>query len=67
MNLHRAASSAYFRVPKFSHGDLEEVMKSMRPQDIGDLSYDVPLPFFPFPGDNSLSSLTSLRDLLERG
>jgi hypothetical protein len=27
------ASSAYFRIPKFSQGDLEEVMQTFRPQE----------------------------------
>jgi hypothetical protein len=65
MSFPRAASSSYFAVPKFSRGDLEEVMKTMRPHDVGDLSYDVPLPFFPFPGERGADSPVSLRDLLE--
>ena len=49
MNLPRAASSAYFVLPKFAKGDLEEIMKAMRPHDIGEIALDVALPFFPFP------------------
>jgi len=49
MNLPRAASSAYFVLPKFAKGDLEEIMKAMRPHDIGEIASDVVLPFFPFP------------------
>ncbi|HNY30508.1 MAG TPA: hypothetical protein PKO15_06440 [Fibrobacteria bacterium] len=44
------ASSAYFRIPKFTHGDLEEVMQTFRPQEYGDLAPDQDLPFYPFPG-----------------
>ena len=49
MNLPRAASSAYFVLPKFANGDLEEIMKAMRPHDIGEIATDAALPFFPFP------------------
>lgn len=49
MNLPRAASSTYFVLPKFAKGDLEEIMKVMRPHDIGEIAMDVSLPFFPFP------------------
>jgi hypothetical protein len=49
MNLPRAASSAYFVLPKFAKGDLEEIMKTMRPHDVGEIACDVALPFFPFP------------------
>lgn len=51
MNLPRAESSAYFVLPKFAKGDLEEIMKTMRPHDIGEIAPDVALPFFPFPED----------------
>jgi hypothetical protein len=51
MNLPRAASSAYFVLPKFAKGDLEEIMKAMRPHDIGEIATDAALPFFPFPHD----------------
>lgn len=43
-------SSAYFRIPKFSQGDLEEVMQTFRPQEYGELAPDQDLPFYPFPG-----------------
>lgn len=49
MNMPRAASSAYFALPKFAKGDLEEIMKAMRPHDVGEIAGDVALPFFPFP------------------
>jgi hypothetical protein len=49
MDLPQAASSAYFRIPKFSKGDLEEVMESFRPHDVRELASDIDLPFFPFP------------------
>jgi hypothetical protein len=47
-----AASSSYFQIPRFSKGDLEEVMLSFRPQDIRDLSgsnWNEDVPFFHFP------------------
>jgi hypothetical protein len=48
------ASSAYFTIPRFSKGDLEEVMSSFRPHEITEFSQDLPgmdLPFYPFPRD----------------
>jgi hypothetical protein len=51
MDLPQAASSAFFRIPKFSKGDLEEVMESLRPHDVRELASDIDLPFFPFPQD----------------
>lgn len=48
------ASSAYFTIPRFSKGDLEEVMSSFRPHEIREFSqelFGVDLPFFPFPYD----------------
>ncbi len=54
MNSPIAASSAYFPIPRFSKGDLEEVMSSLRPHEITELSETLPdqdLPFYPFPGD----------------
>jgi len=56
-----AASSSYFRIPRFSKGDLEEVMRSFRPHEIMELSascLDTDLPFFPFP-DSPLSGDSS--------
>ena len=47
-----AASSTYFRIPQFSKGDLEEVMSSMRPYEISEISrsiLDAELPLFSFP------------------
>lgn len=46
------ASSAYFRIPKFSQGDLEEVMQTFRPQEFRELAPDQDLPFYPFPGSS---------------
>lgn len=46
------ASSAYFRIPKFSQGDLEEVMQTFRPQELRELAPDQDLPFYPFPGSS---------------
>lgn len=57
-----AASSSYYRVPKFSMGDLEEVMRTFRPHDITDLStslLDEELPFFPFPDSHKPDGGTS--------
>jgi hypothetical protein len=51
MDLPPAASSAYFRIPKFPKGDLEEVMRSLRPNDVREIASDIDLPFFPFPQD----------------
>lgn len=47
-----AASSSYFQIPRFSKGDLEEVMLSLRPHDIKELSglnWNEDVPFFHFP------------------
>jgi hypothetical protein len=49
MNQPKAASSARFALPKFGRGDLEEIMKDMRPHEISEIAPD--LPFFPFPDD----------------
>ena len=52
MSTPNAASSAYFRIPRFSKGDLEEVMLSLRPHEITEISDDLAgkdLPYFPFP------------------
>lgn len=49
-----AASSAYFSIPRFSKGDLEEVMSTFRPHEFSEFSDCLPdqdLPFFPFPSD----------------
>lgn len=49
------ASSAYFAIPRFSKGDLEEVMSSFRPHEFSEFSQeasDTELPFFPFPCDS---------------
>ena len=51
MDLPQAASSAYFRIPKFPKGNLEEVMETLRPMDVTEIASDIELPFFPFPGD----------------
>ena len=64
MSLPSAASSAFFSIPKFTRGDLEEVMGSLRPHEIGDLHGDLPLPFLRSHGENGVRSL-SLRDLLD--
>lgn len=53
------ASSAYFTIPRFSKGDLEEVMSSFRPHEISEFSQDLSgmdLPFFPFPQDSGNDS-----------
>lgn len=50
-----AASSAYFEIPTFSKGDLEEVMMSLRSYDITEISQGLPdrdLPYFPFPDED---------------
>jgi len=51
MDLPQAGSSAYFRIPKFPKGDLEEVMETLRPLDVTEIASDIELPFFPFPDD----------------
>lgn len=54
MKTPETASSAYFTIPRFSKGDLEEVMSSFRPHEISEFSKELSgmdLPFFPFPGD----------------
>lgn len=53
------ASSAYFTIPRFSKGDLEEVMSSFRPHEISEFSQELSgmdLPFFPFPCDSDHES-----------
>jgi hypothetical protein len=49
MNQPKTASSAYFALPKFGRGDLEEIMKDMRPHEVREIASEVP--FFPFPDD----------------
>lgn len=52
MSVSPATSSSYFQVPRFSRGDLDEVITSMRPMDVLELSRERPdldVPFFPFP------------------
>ncbi len=53
MSVSPAASSSYFQIPRFTRGDLDEVIISMRPLDVLELSRDLPdqdVPFYPFPG-----------------
>jgi hypothetical protein len=55
MKTPNVASSAYFAIPRFSKGDLEEVMSSFRPNEFSEFSQDAldrDLPFFPFPEDS---------------
>lgn len=50
-----AASSSFHVMPRFSKGDLDEVMSSMRPLDVAELWRSIPnldVPFFPFPVDD---------------
>jgi hypothetical protein len=49
MNQSKTASSAYFALPKFSRGDLEEIMKDMRPHEVHEIAPE--MPFYPFPDD----------------
>lgn len=42
-------SSAYFRIPKFTHGDLDEVMQTFRPQEFVELAPNQDVPLYPFP------------------
>jgi len=49
MNQPKATSSAHFSLPKFARGDLEEIMKDMRPHEVSEIATDVP--FFPYPDD----------------
>jgi hypothetical protein len=56
-----SASSAYFRIPQFTKGDLEEVMRSFQPHEIVELSGkrsrdDVPV--FPYPDESKSDDLT---------
>jgi len=53
MSVSPAASSSYFQIPRFTRGDLDEVIISMRPMDVLELSRELPdldVPFFPFQG-----------------
>lgn len=53
MSVSPAASSSYFQIPRFTRGDLDEVIASMRPMDVLELSRALPdldVPFFPLPG-----------------
>lgn len=53
MSASPAASSSRFPIPRFTRGDLDEVIASMRPMDVLELHRALPdldVPFFPFPG-----------------